>query len=581
MNQIKNDLPTTTWSGVGSHDVGVVGDIPAKSLDLLVKPHQLTSLFLGPERALAAEWWMWHLVMIGGVYVLLFVLTKNIVISAAIALLLALSPSTQWWVAPGTFTTVGYGSLAAASVIAAINNEKRRERYVFGCLAGWALACFICTLYVPWIITTLLVVGPVVLGVVIQKLVKAEDRTSALKRCGLVGVLVVFTSVLLVAIFGLRHIEAIRAVNGTVYPGQRAAEIGGTLNPATVFGAPFDFLAYGKQTVTVNNTNQSENASGVMYFVPILVAWFGLVAGGFRVFQSRVSASLTAAFAACLVFISWAVLPLPSYVGRLFLLDRVPPSRVLPGLALASVLVLGLFLALLRQEQIKLRASVVATSLSAFVFIQLWAAGLYRVDQVAIDLWRPVGIILFLTVALGAMLLRWTRIGLAILVFFGSVQFAQINPIQVGAQALLDNPVSSMVSETNKKLGSETGWLQVGGDVYVRGSLEASGVRFVSGISRYPNHDAWRILDPKGKYEDAWNRYAHVAFEVGEPGTDPVITTPQADVVYVRIDPCDPRLASLGVNVIVTQDFELPNCGEIVSEVTWGSRKIRAYQVFG
>jgi hypothetical protein len=252
----------------------------------------------------------------------------------------------------------------------------------------------------------------------------------------------------------------------------------------------------------------------------------------------------------------------------------------MPGLALASLLVLGLFLALLTQEHIKLRASVATISLFTFVFVQLWAAGLYRVDQVAVDLWRPGGIIVLLTVALGVLLLRRIRTGLALLLLFGSVQFAQINPIHVGAKALLDNPVSSMVSDTNKKLGSEIGWLQMGVDFYVRGSLEASGVRFVSGVSRYPNHDAWRILDPKEKYVGAWNRYAHVAFEVGESGKDPVITTPQADVVYVRMDPCDPRLASLGVNVIVTQDFELPNCGEIVSEVTWGSRKIRTYRVF-
>ena len=119
----------------------------------------------------------------------------------------------------------------------------------------------------------------------------------------------------------------------------------------------------------------------------------------------------------------------------------------------------------------------------------------------------------------------------------------------------------------------------LGGDVYVRGSIEATGVDFLSGISRYPNHETWEKLDPTRQYVDAWNRYAHLVVEIGSPGSVPIISTPQADVVKIVLDPCDSRLSTLGVTKIVTQDYSLSGCGALLGETTWGSRVIRVYSI--
>ena len=579
MSQIRNGLPTETESGFGPIDAGVVGDIPTRSLDLLVRPHHVTSWLLPPDRALAAEWWMWHLLMMSGIYTFVVAISQHRGAGVLASFVLALSPSTQWWLAPGTFTTVGYGTLAGALAILAFQARQRGRQVGLSGLAGWSAACMLSTLYVPWIITTTIVVGCAVLPVVVYRLCsEADDRwkiSDVVRVVGIAGAVFL----VLVASYVLRHSEAIQAIGETVYPGQRTGERGGTLNPATVFGAPFDFLAYGPQTVNINGTNQSENSSGIVFALPIAVIFFGLLTAGHKFRKNIEGLVLGGLLAGSAILAAWAFLPLPAYVGRLVLLDRVPPGRLPPAISLVSSLALGALLSYLHNNNVTVSRSIRIAAVLVFSFVQLWAAGLYRVELNEVNPWRPIFVIVLLTIGFLFVTSKRWLVGSVVLIAFGLFQTININPLQRGADALLENPVSQLVNKVESSSATDSGWLMLGGDVYVRGSIEATGVDFLSGISRYPNHETWEKLDPTRQYVDAWNRYAHLVVEIGSPGSVPIISTPQADVVKIVLDPCDSRLSTLGVTKIVTQDYSLAGCGTLVGETTWGSRVIRVYSI--
>ena len=579
MSQIRNGLPTETESGFGPIDAGVVGDIPTRSLDLLVRPHHVTSWLLPPDRALAAEWWMWHLLMMSGIYTFVVAISQHRGAGVLASFVLALSPSTQWWLAPGTFTTVGYGTLAGGLAILAFQARERGRQVGLSVLAGWSAACMLSTLYVPWIITTTIVVGCAVLPVVVYRLFSgADDRWKMSDVVRVVGVAgAVF--LVLVTSYVLRHSEAIQAIGETVYPGQRTGERGGTLNPATVFGAPFDFLAYGPQTVNINGTNQSENSSGIVFALPIAVIFFGLLTAGHKFRKNIEGLVLGGLLAGSAILAAWAFLPLPAYVGRLVLLDRVPPGRLPPAISLVSSLALGALLSYLHNNNVTVSRSIRIAAVPVFSFVQLWTAGLYRVELNEVNPWRPIFVIVLLTIGFLFVTSKRWLVGSVVLIAFGLFQTVNINPLQRGADALLENPVSQLVNKVESSSATDSGWLMLGGDVYVRGSIEATGVDFLSGISRYPNHETWEKLDPTRQYVDAWNRYAHLVVETGVPGSLPVISTPQTDVVKIVLDPCDSRLSTLGVTKIVTQDYSLAGCGTLVGETTWGSRVIRVYSI--
>jgi hypothetical protein len=89
------------------------------------------------------------------------------------------------------------------------------------------------------------------------------------------------------------------------------------------------------------------------------------------------------------------------------------------------------------------------------------------------------------------------------------------------------------------------------GDITVRSGLTASGVKLVSGVNLYPNVAAWRVLDPDGSQRQAWDRYNNAVWSPGPPGSKPLIEG-SGDTVAITVDPCDPRLARLGVGTIIS-----------------------------
>jgi len=577
LSQIQNGLPSETPNGLGQHDVGVVGDIPARNLDIIVKPHQISSWFLGPERALAAEWWIWHALMAIGIYSLLYTITLRPGLAVPISLIALFNPSTQWWAAPGTYTTVGYGCLAAASFITSMRCKNRSSRRWFAILAGWSVACFVCTLYVPWMITTTISVGFLTLGMIIQHLINSRDRRNHLIQMMETVAILSLVSVVLIGVFLLRHKTAIAAVNSTVYPGNRLGESGGTLNLATMFGAPFDYLASKPQTVNLNGTNQSENSSGVMFFVPVLVACLGNLKSRVLTPQLRSVGGLIAVLISGIVFLVWALFPISSTFGRFLLLDRVPPERLPPALALVSLLALGIFLNYQFNLGLKTSKKISIISILSFLAIHIYSASLYKVEQDEISLTTNMFVLILISVAIILLFQNFMRTGFMFLIALGALNFLQINPIQIGADPLLTNPVAQLVQRVESNMGRDKGWMLIGGDIYVRGSIEATGVSFLSGVSRYPNWDAWLILDPTLQYEESWNRYGHLSISVGEKNSEPVISSPQSDVIQIVIDPCDKRLELLNVDLVVVQDMEISGCGTLLDDVTWGNRKIRVY----
>ncbi len=100
------------------------------------------------------------------------------------------------------------------------------------------------------------------------------------------------------------------------------------------------------------------------------------------------------------------------------------------------------------------------------------------------------------------------------------------------------------------------------GDISVRGGLTASGVDLVSGVNLYPNEKAWRVLDPTTL---SAKRGIATTTRYGVPdrqGSEPQIAV-NKDTVAVTVDPCDPRLAKLGVGTIVSI---VPLTGECLVE---------------
>ncbi len=336
LRQTANGFERYVLGGVGWHDAGLLADLPVLTWQMVLRPHHVGYFLLPAETAFALEWWMVQAVQFIGVYLLLYVLIRRPGVATACAALITLSPASQWWTGPATFLTLGYGCLAGAFAVLAVRNSLRVRRAVYAVLAAWSGAAFLVTLYPPWQIPVALTVGAACAAAIVRDCWPGSSRAGWIRLTTTLAVIVLGAGVL-AALYVLDHREAISTVASTVYPGERVDERGGNVSPTRVFGGALDSFASDPSVSTINGVNPSENASGLYLIAPVGFAALVMLGTG-RIRRGHLP--LVALLGVGAVLTSWMLLPLPSWLGSLLLLNRVPPGRLLLPTVLVGVLML-------------------------------------------------------------------------------------------------------------------------------------------------------------------------------------------------------------------------------------------------
>ena len=563
VRQAGSDFAKSADVGVGGHDVGVLLDFPVRSYAAVVKPNSWPYFVVGVERAFAAEWWLTVLGPFLGVYAVLAVITRSRLVPALSGLLATAAPVMAWWTVPWLGLSVLYGGLMAALVIRAGQVQGRSRSILFG-IGGWAGACLVAQLYLPWVIP----LGLLFAAVAVSQLTRSFTtwrQLAAAASCWL-GV---FS--LLLAVFYKAHHVALDALVDSVYPGRRSTTSAGGL-PELMFDAPFDSLSFHGSSTIVGGTNQSEASSGLMLWFPIAI-----VGGGFAGFRSysRPGKALTAVLIAALVFAAWALLPVPSVLGGLLGLTKVQGSRMVVPLTVASALAAGLYADLVRRDGwFRPPGNRVAIATAAFVAVTGWAA-----TRLPIDGARPgPGRVLLLIALFGAatwmILTSRVVLGLATACALLLFSTARVNPLQVGLGPLTSSPLIAQV-ERIQSTDRSARWASSNDDPIASAVLTAAGLPLANGVDLYAIPDAWHRIDPTDAAEQAWNRFANVDISIDNSLAEPTIAAVQPDLILITTPSCAGVLQALEVS-FVTQMHEvsLPCLRERSRPATAGERWI-------
>lgn len=575
--QVVRGLPDSVPGALGRHDTDLLYDLPTQGLEVVLRPQTAVYRVLDGERAFAVEWWSLLALQLLGVYALLVTLTGRPGLSAVGASLLTLSPATQWWTTPATFTTVGWGCLATACALRGFRSGTGRRRIGWAAAAGAALAAFLAALYPPWQIGVALVLLPVGGAAMLAGMLDAGDRRAALRSLAATAAVSAAVAGAMFGPFVIAHRDAVGDLSDTVYPGHREAAEGGGTPVAVAFGSAFDSFVTDRPYRVANGTNQSENSSALPLLLPASGAVAALAARR-RWTGSPVAAPLAGCLVGGAVLTAWMLLPVPAAVGRWLLLTRVPGFRLLLPVALAGILALTLLAAHASQpgRRVPWWGAVGGTAL--FAAALWWAASGYTVDGQPIDLAVAAVPVVVATVGVALAVSRRPLVGLAVLAALTLWQASLINPLQRGVEPLTGSALRQKVDELRRRASPEAGWIAFSADQTVRGTLTAAGVNNLAGVSPYPDRPAWRVLDPEGKAERDWNRYAHVSFDPGAPGAAPAFSLAAPDDLRVSVDPCAPALVRLGVRFVVTQGFELQGCGEPLARLPHRSTFLMVYR---
>lgn len=563
VRQAALDFPRTTDVGMGVHDIGALLDFPVKSPAAIVKPNSWPYFVLGVEHAFAAEWWLTVLGPFLGIYAVVAVLTRSPSIAALSGLLGSAAPVAAWWTVPWLGLTVLYAGLMAALVIRGFQVQSRR-RYVLFALGGWAAACCVAQLYLPWVVPICVLFGAVALS-------QFGGAFGSWRH--FVAAAAIFATVfaVLLAVFYREHHVALEAIANSVYPGRRTTTSGGAWH-VLIFGAPYDVFTLPSGSETVSFTNQSEASSGLMLWLPI-----ALVGGGFGGIRSKTGGAraLAIVLVAALIFFAWAVLPVPTAIGGLLGLTKVQGSRMVVPLTMAGALAAGLYVHRVRTDA-SFRPSRNRVMIGTITFVFLIGRAATQMSINGVPLPRAPVLLLLILFGLATFFTLEGRTvlglgGACLLLLFST---ARVNPLQVGLKPLTDSPLLHQVAAIDS-IDPGARWLSAGGDIFGFALLTASGVRTTTGVDMYAVPDTWHLLDPTDAAEHVWNRFANIDVSIDNTVPAPQILAPQADLILIITPSCNGALQALDVKYVTEpQQVSLPCLRERVRPSATGERWI-------
>ena len=130
---------------------------------------------------------------------------------------------------------------------------------------------------------------------------------------------------------------------------------------------------------------------------------------------------------------------------------------------------------------------------------------------------------------------------MAVLAAAAVVSSAWFNPLaRGGGAALRENELAAAILAIDAEYAGESVFITYGSP-RLPNLVWALGVHGLNGTHTAPQLAMWRELDPPGRFEDVYNRYAHVRFSSG-PGDVALFQAVRHDSVRVALDPLAPVL---------------------------------------
>jgi hypothetical protein len=141
-----------------------------------------------------------------------------------------------------------------------------------------------------------------------------------------------------------------------------------------------------------------------------------------------------------------------------------------------------------------------------------------------------------------------------------------VNPLARGGTTFIqENPLSQkirVIDQEAQKQGHQPVWIAYG-NVALPNLFRMIGSRALNGVHAYSQLELWKTLDPEGQYRPAYNRYAHVVFEVPPVPDDFKINLVHNDSITVGLHPDNPRFAALNVDYLLCLDNQVESLDRV------------------
>lgn len=528
--------------GWGPAQVPLIFKFPVRHWSMFVRPQFWGFFVLDLERAFAFYWNVQGVFAVGGVFLLLMLLTENhFGVSVLGSAWMFFSGFIQWWYS-NQLLPVLIGC-AALVIVAAHYLALSPRRSAIGVSAVVLFACslnFALGLYPPYQVPLVYLGIAVVAGSIGPRIRAGLGRSHLAFRAGCGGLALVGIAVLLV-VFYREARPAIELMRATIYPGLRLVT-GGDRTLARLFGGVFGFFMT-ERRIPQGWISVCEASNFVLLF-PIPVA--ALIWRAWR--RRSVTAVEWSLIVYLLAFVSWITVGWPRWLATASAVGLAQPIRAVLGLGLGSILLCCVFLAKSGADiPSSLGRRLVLAAVLGALFLVYALSFNWETEGFATS--NEIGLVVLAGAAAAYFLLARGRLAFAACLLVPHVwSYALVNPVAVGLGPVLESPAFQQVSRLVAQ-DPDARWVAYT-NIAVADLLKAAGARVFSGMNIIPPMEDLRAIDPQGAGLSTYNRYGYMVL-LPRQGPDVEFTYVSRDLYTMAIDPKGDIWHRLGIRYVV------------------------------
>lgn len=456
-------------------------------------PFLLAYLFMDTEYAFSFNWFApMILLFMVSIEVFLIISNRKKLLSVTGAFLIVFSSFYLWWVFPIQLLSA-QGAIVCAYYFLQNKNKLLKAAYGIGTAIGASM--FITNLYPAWQVP----LGYTVLCILIWmihdnwKMVKSLDKKDWI----IFGLSLLFL-VTLVGTYFYDISEYTQSITQTIYPGTRHVNGGYALNKIFYY---FHSILYPYKYMD----NPSEGSVFLSFFpTPMICAAYLWI-------KDKRKDWLTGSLIilSCILLL-YSTIELNSFIANITLLSYSTPKRVIDIVGFIQIyfiiIIFSRFEGIKKIHPIKGAIIGVMTAFISMLTSIKYYPG-YASKAYIIVAFIVISLICYCMLTdISTKVLKRVLISLIAISLLTGLT---VRPLVKGLDAIYSKPVASKITDIMEK-DKDAKWIAYGGSFILPGFAVACGAPTINSVNIYPNLKLWYNLDVDKKYEEIYNRFAHI-----------------------------------------------------------------------
>ncbi len=570
-------------------DMFAIYGAPIWTILMIFRPFQIGYLFLSPAKGLSFYWISRLIALLLVSFEMGMLITnRNKTLSLAYAVMITFSPVVQWWISVNALVEMLiFGQLAVLLLYHYMKTKEYRKRLIIALGFAISLGGYIFTIYPAWQIPLGYVFLFLAIWVFLDNYKDFEfnklDIGFALLSLAIVGAGGLY--------FLHTSSDTIEIVRNTLYPGGRHF-IGGL--DSSQFKGETGFLQSLCNYINsifypLNLDSAFSSTSGISRLDSFFYDFFPvpLILYLFITFVEKNRDKLLNCL--IIVYILLSVLSIfvfPEYVYKITFISNTIQRRLILALSLLNVLILFRSLSILsinkHVNNIKNNNRILALIsiiIAGAVFFLSTSNGFGIIGKA---LFIPVLIVSISILGISLFIIfkssdkKYANMFLVMCILISAMGGGLVNPIESGIGYYDLEPVQFVEGLVEENPNAN--WIVVG-EREMQDMFIAAGAHTITSVNTYPDFEKWEKIDPDHKFEDVYNRYAHMNVNLSANESSKFERVPgREDIISVTFNVND--LEKLNVTYIESeQDLSKYSNENVDFEKIYSYRNLKIFKV--